>query len=140
MLLQCLLILLLLRQSPPDRPRLLHPQILGQILGTSRCLSDSLLLLLVVDGKDACDGFTDRFDLGNFGCGSSGDFGDVEVGEFFAEFAEGFEEFFLGESSEFVCLHHVYIVNSEVLRHAEWRGRLLLDEKEIDNDEELQCS
>lgn len=110
LLLQSLLVLLFLRQSPPNCPRLLHPQILGQILGTGGGLSDPLLLLLVVNGKDACNGFTDRLDFGNFGGGSSGDFGDVEVGELFAKFAKGFKEFFLGESSKFVCLDHFYLL------------------------------
>lgn len=115
LLLQSLLIFLLCGQSPADRPRLLHPQILGNVLGSSGGLSDSLLLLLVVDGKDTCDGFTDGLDLGNFGGSATGDLGDVKVRQFFAEVAEGFKEFFLGKSSEFVCLDHFYNLNWEAV-------------------------
>jgi len=108
LLLQSLLSPLLLRQSPPHGSCRLHPQILTDELGTGSSLSDALLLLLVVYGEDACDGFADLLDFGNFGCGASSDLGDVEVGEGLAVLGKGFEEFFLGKSSEFVCLDHFY--------------------------------
>lgn len=106
LLLQSLLRLLLLSQLPPDSTSLLHPQILADVLVSGRGLADALLLLLVVDGEDTGDGFAHRLDLGDLGCGSTGDLGDVELGEFLAEVTESFEELFLGKTAEFVCLDH----------------------------------
>jgi len=108
LLLQRLLSPLLFRQCPPHGSCLLHPQILANVLGSSGGLSDAFLLLLVVYRQDARDRLAYLLDLGNFGGGTAGDLGDVEVGEGLTVLGKGFEEFFLGESSEFVCLDHFY--------------------------------
>jgi len=106
LLLQRLGRLLFLAERPTHCPCLLHPQILAHVLGSGGGLSDALLLLLIVYGEDASDGFAHLLDFGNFGGGAAGYLGDVEVGQGLAVFAEGFKELFLGKPSEFVCLDH----------------------------------
>ena len=106
LLLQSLPCLLLLSQLPPDSTSLFHPQVLANVLVAGRGLANALFLLLVVHGEDTGDGLTHRFDLGDFGCGSTGDLSNVQFGEFLAEVSKSFKEFFLGKSTEFVCLDH----------------------------------
>jgi hypothetical protein len=124
-LLQSFLRLLLLRQRSTDGTRLLHSQILANVLGTSACLTNALLLLLVVHSQDACNGLSHLLDFGNFGGSTAGNLGHMKFGKLFTVLSEGFEEFFLGKSSKFVCLDHDYYLLEELVGAAienEWEG------------------
>jgi hypothetical protein len=108
-LLDGLVIKLILSQCSPHSSGLLHSQILGDVLRSSRSLADALLLLLVVHSKDSSNVLADRLDLSNFGCSTSGYLCNLEVGEFLTVLVEKGEEIVLGLSTEFVCLDHFRI-------------------------------
>ena len=109
LLLLCLLCSLSLGQCPTHGPCLLGSEVLGHVLGLGGGLAETVLLLLIVNGQNAGNGFADRLDLGNFGSGAISDLGDMQFRQFLAEVSQSLDKILLGHVSQFVSLDHFEI-------------------------------